>query len=943
MPVRVHAILVVRPEGRTPAGAHLRATLAALDAQTRPVDALTIVLCGGDAALRDIAAGSGAEGVITAPSGTGFAAATALATPRLTGDAVWLLAQDTAPEPRALARLAGALELAASVAFAAPKLVRWDQPSEIVSLGVSMSRFGRSVELAEDELDQGQHDAAEDVLGADVRGVLVRRDVWRTLEGLDGALAGADEGLDLGVRARLAGERVTVVPTAFVAVAGDGAAGLPTGRRSARRHYAVRRAALHRRLSYAPALAVPLHWLSLLPLAVWRTILHLVAKQPARVGPEWAATVVSLVRWGVVARARTRIRATRKVSWTRLAPLRVSRTELRTRLDGDGAEADAPIRSDLRFFTGGGAWAVLGALVVSVAAFPALLAWPALGGGALLPLRATVGQLWADAAFGQRALGLAEVGPADPFAAVVALLGSLSPVDPSRAVVWLWLLALPFAVLGGWFAATRVTERSLLRILGGLGWALAPTFLASLIDGRPAAVIVHLLLPWVFYTGSVAHRSWAAAGGASLLLVGVIACAPSLAPAFVVLWAAMLLATALLRSGRDVPKVVWLLVPTAVFFAPLIWQRVLEGNALALLADPGRPEGGAVPADAAGRLLLAAGFPTTDPGGWGGFLGGAPVWWVPLLTAPIAVLALLALLTPRWPTGASLLAITLLGIATAFAAAAIAVSASGAGVVSIWPGAALSLAWAGALGGAVLTLDAGVPSRIASLRPAVALLVLVVLAVLSLPALTAPLRETAALTNGPTSTLPAYVAAEGRGDVRLGTLVIDPRGDGVLARVVWGGSETLGGQSTAQATRIRPSHPDRELADLTADLIATTDPAAVTGLAERGIGFVLLLAAADADADAARPLRLTAAASLDQRDQLDAVGDTGRGTLWRVETDVTPRAEPSRSVMSIAQGVGWAQIAVVAICLLLAVPTASSRRSARRTPRVVGPVPKEAR
>ena len=71
-----------------------------------------------------------------------------------------------------------------------------------------MTRFGRTVGLADGELDQGQHDAREDVLGADVRGILVRADAWRELGGLDPALRGADEGLDLGVRARLSDARV---------------------------------------------------------------------------------------------------------------------------------------------------------------------------------------------------------------------------------------------------------------------------------------------------------------------------------------------------------------------------------------------------------------------------------------------------------------------------------------------------------------------------------------------------------------------------------------------------------------------------------------------------------------------------------------------------------------------------------------------------------------
>ena len=107
MPARVHALLVVRPDGRPSAAFHLRRTLAALNEQRRPVDALTIVVCGEDAAVRELAASSGAESVITASAGTSFAAATALGTHRLDGDAVWLLAQDTAPEPDALTRLAG--------------------------------------------------------------------------------------------------------------------------------------------------------------------------------------------------------------------------------------------------------------------------------------------------------------------------------------------------------------------------------------------------------------------------------------------------------------------------------------------------------------------------------------------------------------------------------------------------------------------------------------------------------------------------------------------------------------------------------------------------------------------------------------------------------------------------------------------------------------------
>ena len=230
MPGRVHALLVVRPDGRAPAAFHLRRTLAAVEAQSRPVDALTIVICGDDPVIAEVAAAAAAESVITAPARTRFAEAIAIGARRVDGDAIWLLAQDTAPEREALSRLAGALELSPSVAFVAPKLVRWDDRSTIVSLGVSVTRLGRTVGLADGELDQGQHDAVEDVLGADVRGILIRSETWREIGGLDPALAGADEGLDLGVRARLAGARIALVPRALVAVAGDGVAERATPR-----------------------------------------------------------------------------------------------------------------------------------------------------------------------------------------------------------------------------------------------------------------------------------------------------------------------------------------------------------------------------------------------------------------------------------------------------------------------------------------------------------------------------------------------------------------------------------------------------------------------------------------------------------------------------------------------------------------------------------------
>lgn len=935
MPARVHAIIVARPGSS--ARAQLLRTLDALRSQTTPAAAITLVICGDATTARESdAVASLVEGIIEARGSTSFADAVELARPRVAeGSAVWLLAHDTAPHQRALERLVGTLERSPSAAIVAPKLVHTDNDREIVSLGVSMTSLGRSVELAAGELDQGQHDGRDDALGADIRGLLIRGEVRDALRP-DPALAGADEGLDLGVRARLGGGRVVLVPSARVSVSPDGPAALPSGR--SRRAYATRVAQLHRRLAYAPAVAVALHWLSLLPLALWRSITDLIAKRPESVFPEWAAALTVLVRVGSIARSRGRIRAFRSSSWASIAPLRVSRSDLRRRLDdGHGSEGGAV--SELRFFSGGGAWAVLAALVVSVATFTTLLAWPVLGGGALLPLRATVAALWSDAAWGLRGLGADVVGPADPFAAVIAVLGSLWPGAPSFSLVLLWILALPLAVLGGWFAATRVTDRSGLRIFAGVVWALAPTFLTALVDGRPTGVLVHLLLPWLFHAAVVAHRSWGAAGAASLLFAAVTASAPSLAPALLLLWVIALGITLAGARIRGAVRLLWVPVPAIVLFAPLVWWQLRHGTLIAVLADPGAVWAGPqASADASGRLALASGFPTGDLAGWATLVGAELAPWAGVLLAPLALLALLSAVAPRWRAGITLLVVALSGYATAFLAVGITVSFAQGLPVAIWPGSGLSLMWIGLTGAALVTLDTAVSlPRVRVLSAAVAGLAVAVCAV---PALAAFHTGESELRDGPASTLPAYVAAQAGDDRPVGTLVLTPQNDGGLSTLVaWGGSETLSAQATMLSTATGLQGTD--LTTLSVDLLSARDFDAADELGRQGIAYVLLATVSGDESDRARTLRTAAVTSLDQRAGFVQAGSTDRGVLYRLEADASPRADLSPTQHATARLVITLQLVLVLAALLLSVPTRASRRAARAKSRIVGRAPEE--
>ncbi|MDQ4215400.1 glycosyl transferase [Microbacterium capsulatum] len=936
MSARVHAVLVAR-SGATSLARLLRA-LDAIAAQTRRPDALTIVACGPSSAVRTSArVAAAAEAVVETKSSTTLAAAVALAVPRVAdGSALWILTEDCVPDPDALEHLAGALERSPSSVAAAPKLLSEADDRRIVSFGQSMTRFGRTVDPARGELDQGQHDAQDDALGADVRGLLLR-EARAVLP--DPGLSGRDEGLDIGVRARLGGGRIVLTAGARIAVDEHAeAAG------TAADAYAVRRAQLHRRLSYAPTFAVPLHWLSLLPLALWRSIAHLTGKRPAAVLPEWGAAAVAMVSGSAVSRSRRGIRAGRVASWSSIAPLRVTRAQLRQRLD-DGHGSEAGVHEELGFFSGGGAWAVLAALVLGIGLFTSLLAWPALGGGALLPLRQTVAALWRDAAYGQRGFGVDVVGPADPFSGVIAVLGSLWPGAPSYSLVLLWVAALPLAMLGGWFAATRITDKAGLRIFAGTVWALAPTFLIALGQGRPAAVLFHLLLPWVLHAALVAHRSWGAAGAASLLTVAALACAPSLAPAFALLWLVAIVWLLARRAFRGAVRMVWVLVPAVVLFAPLaIWQ-LAHGDLLALFSDPGAivaaPQ---ATADAAGRLSLLAGLPTMEQAGWPTLLqsvlpGVHETPWALWLAAPLAVLALISTISPRWSVGIGSVVVAATGLATAFAAVGISVAFAQSTAVPIWPGAALSLTGIGVLGGALVTLDGVLP--LPALRTAAALIAAAAVAVAAVPSGVALVNGDAAIHRGELSTLPAYVTAQARDDRDLGTLVLTVQANGGLATtVVWGASATLGAQATILTTATAPRGHD--LAGLSVDLVSARQFDAPAALGTLGVRYVLLQAGTPKESDAERALRLQSATALDQRAGFVRVGETARGVLWRMEAVPAARASLTDAQGATSRVVTAIELIVLLAALLLALPTRASRRAAHAVPRAIGVLPERA-
>ncbi len=358
---------------------------------------------------------------------------------------LWLLHDDSAPAPDALEHLLRAAESGPSIAVAGAKQRDWAQPERLLEVGIRATATARRFNpIDSDEIDQGQYDAADDVLAVGLAGALVRRDVWNRLGGPDPALGPFGDGLEFCRRARLAGHRVVVVPEAIVHHAratylglrsyGHSAVGATTPD-PARSFGARRRAQLYNWLIAAPWWKVPLLLLWLLVLTPARALARFVGKDMIRARAELSAGAAVLSRPDLWIAARKRLRRSAVLPASALAELEADPREItRKKREQRRAAADAaalrgaPSELELaeraalarrrRLVAAG--LAVTSTLAAAVG-LNRLLGAGALSGGALLPGDVGLGELASIAASWWIPAGDGLRGPADPFLAVMLL------------------------------------------------------------------------------------------------------------------------------------------------------------------------------------------------------------------------------------------------------------------------------------------------------------------------------------------------------------------------------------------------------------------------------------------------------------------------------------------------------------------------------------------
>lgn len=923
---------------------YFAATLAALKNQTKSVDHIIVIDTSTDESCLKIAQASGVSEIHQLPASTTFANSVGFAVKNIsssflqTPQWLWLLHDDSAPDKDALKHLLHAVELSPSVTVAGPKLVDWNDSRVVNQLGLTLTPLGDLFSIVSGELDQSQHDESDDVLVIGTAAALIRFDVLTQLGGFDVSAPELAVDFDFSIRNRMAGHRVVVVPQAKVAHASLSMKGKrPRGWLDTTPKAALRRSAIHLRLAFAPIPVALLFWFFLPLLGLTRAIGRLAAKRPDRI---WGEISASLWGFFTIARrlgSRSAIAQHSVIKFSNLRGLRASwqqvRSSNRAALEREQSESTLAAfeRGEFEvehgsavsgFVASGAVWVAAALAALSFAYWPTALA--ATGGG-LLPLSDSWLTLFSRAGASYQPIGLGYFGPSDPFVWVLTGLGSLTFWAPSLSLAALLLLAKSIAFAGAWRVIAMFTESTFIRISASLVFALWPALVLAQQQTRIAAVIAQVCLPWLVFAvaraagigkANFSTQTWSWVAASGLLLFVVSASAPNALPI-------LLIALALVIGARirKIGFLIWIPLPTAAIFGPTFIYYVFGlSKPLALLADPGLPQQSAQ--SPVWQLLLGGqSFGPSLP-----VLGQFSTWMI----VPVALVSLLALVGKRWGAAflawlAAIAAVTTAWLVGSLSFAAVGVGSTVRSAEYVNGSPAVLLAIFGLLISVLFSLGLDAINKSTARRILGSALAITTL----LPAifLAATANPNLKYTDG--RVVPSIVAAESEQGSALKMLVINPevKPDGSIqfgAEVVSGDGVQLEDVSLSYRFALAGVKQSRSeeynrVAQLVADLASANGSDLQKTIDEAGIGYVLV---PDKSSQIAGQLGI----ALDSVKELEAVGSTDYGQLWRVREPnqklLNARLEPN-SPWSITKGV---QLAVLLGFVLLAIPTTNQRR-----------------
>ncbi|MFF4491491.1 glycosyltransferase [Streptomyces sp. NPDC001544] len=847
---------------------------------------------------------------------------------------LWLLHDDCAPEPDALAQLLrvvdNELELGREdVAVVGPKLRGWYDRRQLLEVGVSIANSGRRwTGLDRREQDQGQHDHVRSVLSVSTAGMLIRRDVFEQLGGFDKRLPLMRDDVDLCWRAHAAGHRVLIAPEAVVRHAEAASRERRTvdclGRTAASPHKVDKAGAVYTLLVNTRTAALPWVLLRLVLGTLLRTVAYLVGKVPGQAVDEIRGLLGTLLRPERIIAGRRR-RGRPQVDKGELRPLfpppgatvRATVEQVAGNLFGGsdpevssagrhgGAVESGPGGDDADFLEieqfarlkriarKPGPVLFLVLLLVSFAACRNLLGGGALAGGALLPAPAGAGELWSRYLDAWHPVGAGGTPSAPPYLAVVAMLAGTLLGSTGLAVTVLMVFSVPLAGFTAYFASRPLVTSRLLRAWAAVVYAFLPAATGALAGGRIGTAVLAVLLPLIARAGiaasglansSGARGSWRATWAYALLLTITTAFTPIVWPIALVLGLGVLA----VRRGEIVAYGLRFL---AQLGTPLL---VLAPWSLTLLPFGFFQEAGLEYGSSAASALDLLG---ASPGGPGTVHG--------LMLIGVVLAALAALLRSERQAG----------IRTAWAAALVGLVFAVLSNRSAWAGPATLVYGLALLAAAVLGAD-GARARVAEQsfgwrQPVAALIAFVSAA--------GPLLVAAGWViggaDGPVERrdpvqVPAFVAEDSSTRDQARTLVLDSDSTAqVRYSLVRGSGARMGDAELAAA-----DGENGELDKVVANLVAGSGADQAAQLGKFAVRYVLVHRGAPHEVSRV----------LDATPGLTRLSQQGGSALWRIDQEV------SRAAIVSASGSGTPQpVAAGPVEIHTTIPSGSDGRVLR--------------
>jgi GT2 family glycosyltransferase len=505
--------------------------VAALTSQTRPIDLITAVDTGSQDASTKLLK-SARISYIAADVETGFGAAVSMAVDKLPKavdhEWIWLIHDDCAPAPTALAELLAAVDDRPQVVMVGPKLLGWHDRTHLLEAGISIAGNGaRWTGLEPLEYDQGQHDGIYDVLAVSTAGALIRRDVFEELDGLDPNLTLFRDDVDFGWRARAAGHSV-MVATAAVAFHAQASA-------TERRVVEVDGAFLHRpllldRRNAAYVLLANSSWwilpwlvIQILGSAIARAIGFLIAKLPGYAADEILAVGALIIRPGSLINARKIRRKQRFVSARVIAEFIPPRwSQIRLAFEGvieairaklfpentqvsstsvldpnDDEDLLTPVNTK-HWFTVFKRPEVIGFLLIAlISIVNSRNRFGALVGGALPISPAGATDLWQTYFESWHQVGMGSSVATPTWVAITATASLVFLGKVQFLITTFFLVAPVLMMLTASKLLKRLTKNSWISVPAAFLYAISPVAIAAISTGHIATVLFLILAPYV--------------------------------------------------------------------------------------------------------------------------------------------------------------------------------------------------------------------------------------------------------------------------------------------------------------------------------------------------------------------------------------------------------------------------------------------------------------